>query len=165
MPTRPYRLPAITAEGRNTFGCTINGEVMVAIDQCANPFCFPNPNFDPTMGMVVGGRMDTVRNQPRSGVILNLYDINEVGRYRLDTFDFVTERFNVRNMLRVQRYVAPAFYVTTMDSGSFARGEINVTRYDLVAAGTFWFDLYDPSRWPDTIRVRDGRFDIRCACR
>jgi len=27
-------------------------------------------------------------------------------------------------------------------------------------AGTFWFDLYNPDQYPDTVRVRDGRFDI-----
>jgi hypothetical protein len=163
IPKTPEQmLPAITQKGAGTFGCLVDGQLMLAMNKCQSTFCNSNPYFDPSVGLSMGGYMDTVHNQSRMNFNMEFQYIHGVGRYLLDTVDFRKKTIGPAiNSIRFYKNYGLPYRVSTDDSLSYCSGELIITRWDNgIGSGTFWFDLYDPVRRSDTVRVRLGRFDI-----
>lgn len=160
--TPEQMLPPITQTGANTFGCLINGELMLAINKCRT--CPSNPNFDPTLGLQISAYMDTSSTAARYFVSLDFDDIGGTGIYSLDTIAKPELNRRIRNSVRVYKYSNPSYMLSTIDSGTFCRGELNISKWQRgpnpYVSGTFWFDLYNPDRYADTVHVRSGRFDV-----
>jgi len=162
--TPEQMLPPITQTGANTFGCLINGELMLAVNKCNGLFCLSNPGFDPTLGFLVDGRMDTASGKSRFFVSLVFEDINKAGIYNLDTISNTKHENRLRNSVRVYKYSNIPYSLSTIDTGTFCRGELIISKWQRgpnpYVSGTFWFDLYNPDRYADTVHVRSGRFDV-----
>ena len=164
-PPRPTSLPPITQNGANTFGCLIDGDLMVAIDGCTQVSCIPNPYFDSSIGFGIAGTMDTARYKVRYFLDMQFDNIKVAGVYSMDTI--AKKRTNgVRiNGTRVQKEFGAKFSTSSYDSTSYCRGVLHITKWvrgvNGFCSGTFWYDLYDPANHPDTVHVREGRFDIK----
>jgi hypothetical protein len=160
---RPTALPAITQKGANTFGCLVNRELMVAVDKCRG-VCPPNPHYDPSIGFGIQARMDSTDKLTISNIGIQLDYINKEGDYLFDTLLNDPLSANLRCGLYVNKYVREKFSILNSDSGTSYRGELRISKWvkgqNGFVAGTFWFDLYNPGQYSDTVRVREGRFDI-----
>lgn len=154
-------LPPATQEGANTMGALIDGKPWIS-DRCRGNNCPPNPSFYTTYGLFVTGRgMDRI-------IRIELRGINRVGTFSLDTLPVFDSGSVDWNVSRISIRMRSSLEVASYWPGTYCRGQVQVTRWFRgtqneypFSAGTFWFDLYDPARWPDTIRVRKGRWDVR----
>jgi len=160
--TPEQMLPPITQTGAKTFGCLINGELMLAINKCRT--CPSNPNFDPTLGLQISAYMDTSSTAARFFVSLDFDDIGGTGIYSLDTIAKPKRELRIRNSVRVYKYSNPSYMFSTIDTGTFCQGELIISKWQRgpnpYVSGTFWFDLYNPAQYTDTVHVRSGRFDV-----
>ncbi|WP_340152471.1 hypothetical protein [uncultured Marivirga sp.] len=164
-------LPPITQEGLNTFGCKIDGEVLVPKDG------------DPSL--FVGSRKGLIAGNPHAGEnpvksyffirVLNAQD--EGGDY---IFLYIPElevegEYELGNSTGSTPYEnnSPNHAIVISYDGETAGkrylsfeggGDIVIDRYDTIntiISGTFEFDVIKESDpLSDTISVTDGRFDI-----
>lgn len=157
----PVKLPPETQEGANTFGCRINGKKWVPTGKrnTFNGSMFPGVNggffkigLDTTFYLYIRAYKD------EESVQLWARNVTKAGKYELK---YLTE--TKPNALTPPNYGSVHFgdeYVTT----NVYTGWVNVTKADTltgVVAGTFEFTAVnrrDPSK---TLRVTDGRFDVK----
>ncbi len=148
LPPLPTELPPLTTEGKNTFGCLINGEIYVPVirNMCFYTdiyFVFPEYpyyEFSVTTHRVVA-QTDTVYD---AEVGIYIASVRSIGVY--DTIDasvkFNHEYFNTYNFYKNQK--------------------IEIVKYDTVnkiISGTFEFDAV--SEDSVIVQVREGRFDLK----
>lgn len=138
-------LPPVTMEGKNTFGCLVNGKFFVSKGRIGN----------------VGTYAEVQYAQDTIGV--NLYAMNS----ETDQ-SFVFSFYDSPDLLESKRYELPEYTVfySTKDCDyridNLINGWIALSKYDInaqIISGTFEFTAYSPN-CGDTIRVTDGRFDI-----
>ncbi|MCF6307572.1 MAG: hypothetical protein L3J09_06430 [Flavobacteriaceae bacterium] len=161
----PYNptLPEATKIGANTFGCKINGQIMVPKDSRVSS----QPGGAPTGVTYARNRtlnkhydwieaIDRVEN--RGGIAFKLPNIDSlgVGEYIIKHVEGAFSRANP-NIVYMGAISVNGFY-----SSIEATGKIIITRYDdEVISGTFYCTLkndYDPPN--DIIEVTEGRFDF-----
>lgn len=145
----PEKLPPATQQGKNTFGCYINGEVWVP---------YAPTLFDRKITPVFGDwiRVETQRFENSDGS-----DKQEI------VISFKPEASNEEKTYFFENGNASAlFFSKTPDCDYFIEnnleGSITITKYDLqekVLAGTFEFTLDKENC--TTLHFTDGRFDIR----
>ncbi len=140
----PDTLPDETQSGKNTFGCLINGKVFTTTEMSGN---FYGNNF--TLRTIKDG----------SGVQFYIENLTQdvLGTYAIT---------KVRNLLYTD--------------GKCTRGEVNppikafvtITKYErgedkannlrwLIISGTFEGILLPEGRYTDTIKITQGRFDVK----
>jgi hypothetical protein len=155
--TELEKLPPITQTGANTFGCLVNGVAWL-----------PNGSgglFDSRIELYVdptfqGGQFNITAHQfnnPSSFISVGSNNCTNVGIYS----------FNAPQSPNYTQYrfsPPPTYYniVSSTDGTTNSLGNLHITRYDLsnrIFSGTFEAILYDPTKWPDTIRITQGRFD------
>ena len=155
----PDPLPPATQEGKNTFGCYIDGKPWVAeID----------PNIlDPSLR-----KIDAAYDEPGVGLydvyslsilaskvtdsldeylILGVRPLFKEGRIELTHLDYSSIKMRLDRPIRV--YEIDTTFLQILE----------VTRLDTahnICAGLFTFTLVSKNK-PDTIYITDGRFDIR----
>lgn len=161
----PDRLPAITQGGLNTFGCVIEGEVMIPKDYAGSIGGFP------AKGLVVKYRNDwqhffDIRslNANKSYYYIYIYipSLNATGTYQ----------FSLSNGREVpsDAPLHPHAYVLKNNEDRLRglyytyenSGQINITRFDMlntIISGTFEFKAFNVDNPGDTIKVTQGRFD------
>lgn len=158
------KLPKPSRSGKNTFGCKINGKNWVP--HGTGGF----GRIEPTSG----GYFYSANNRPdvwirayddRKSFDLFLNNVTTTGEYLLNQ----TTRPKGQ-LLRPANYGAYSIDGNTIDDPDYAyitsrqyTGKVTVTRADTVnriVSGTFEFTAYD-SDSKKTVRVTDGRFDIR----
>jgi len=162
-PPLPDMLPPVTQEGKNTFGCKVNGEVWTPYYQCGliNPFS-PCKELGSVVSMV-----DPTNQLP---IDLSLTATREIVQGSFSSFKIGARIGQSGNV--------GSFFVVTYTSDSFSyhpqyplsnlSNAINVTTIDTVnriISGTFYFTVYGPAG--DSLVITDGRFDIRyhaCLC-
>ena len=149
------QLPPITQEGKNTFGCLLNGQVWLP----GGNFGTPNfrVNYDPSYD---GGTFDlrTYRYLRKDGtdeqyIIMYANNIMTTGTYNFSNIQQTNVSLNDR---------ATSCYYDSRDELNYAIGSFTITKFDetnRIIAGTFEFILAKPGC--DTIRVTQGRFDKR----
>jgi hypothetical protein len=156
------KLPEATQVGANTFGCLLNGKVWIPKGKSSlfrpnlNASYYPDNqgrfivsayqyNKDTDIEERIGLSIDTVLK----GSGLRVY-LPEVGR-------------NQQTQAIVFTYNDPKDrYFISRDSGVYCWGNINLTRIDrenAIFSGTFMFTL--KATGSDTIKITDGRFDIK----
>jgi hypothetical protein len=148
-------LPAETQIGAGTFGCKVNGQVLVA----------PNLNYIRSKlefvdMFSIGGSGHIQRQKLHVGFILKDFLFRSNKRYLVLHPDTVLLRGNA----------AYADFSFVKPPGCYYSGErvlaggyVHITRYDeavRVLSGRFAYTLYEPGGC-DTVRVTDGRFDVR----
>ena len=148
-------LPPITQVGANTFGCKINGEVWVPMIETPEYF-----------------------GDPVNCVLASLYESDGRARGYLncdiikpDVFDFFIEYGPT--FFRTGTYYSPDCYVIfhnefydtyILSSPDSSANWINISHIDStknIVAGTFNFLLVNPEAPYDSIRIEEGRFDMR----
>lgn len=144
------KLPAETQSGVGTLGCRVNGQVYATTS---------NTKVAATWGC--GGGCISISGQPAG--------IENWGALRLalngqlfnnSTFALVSATQTPAN----SNYGSAAFSynICDYDGRLIKTGQVTLTRFDEVAriaSGRFAFTLYKPGC--DTLRVTDGRFDVR----
>jgi hypothetical protein len=173
---RPFveTMPPATQEGKNTFGCYVNGELWVPRMNVENP----NPyspgrkpwasyNFDRNGGTFsVGARRynDDKNIRQFIGISINK-DFKGVGEYQLNSNLRMRDDGGIGRLID---YIADVEFTTD----SILTGKLIITKLDTSAgiiSGLFSFSAKGRYRGPDpdhprhcdTIHVTDGRFDIR----
>ncbi|MEJ8598486.1 hypothetical protein JSO62_07255 [Riemerella anatipestifer] len=152
------QLPPITQTGAWTFGCKINGEVMIPQDATQQG----PPGGGPLKGLVFWDAIDSRAIEAidarygRGGVIIKIP--NEI-MGKVGTFDFeeIHGGFSTanENKLYIQAMYKNSFY------GSIANtGKIAFSRNDSIVAGTFYCKLKNRDKPYDIIEVTEGRFDL-----
>jgi hypothetical protein len=146
--TELEKLPPATQEGKNTFGCLVNGKAWVtetSIDAVAAY----------QLGLLtIGADID---NPPQSiGLLIieNGIIVSINNNYDLTQTNESNARFNSEE----------SFGVCFYERENTLSGELLLTKFDkinLVVAGTFQFTTATSDC--DTIKVTDGRFDLTYA--
>lgn len=160
-PPPPNILPPVTQEGKNTFGCKVNGEVWRPYATCHI--------FYGRQCMELGFEvypLDTLHKLPFS-FGLGTENNTDTSSFEMHTRGSnITLTGNIIDSIILTFWKGPQFY-TYMPGHT--PGVINVTKLDTVnniMAGTFSFTLYDSNN--DSVVVSDGRFDLTfnaCLCR
>ncbi len=158
-------LPPITQIGANTFGCKINGQIMVPRDSKKDPLLGGYPygvdfNINRTLNKHHDWveAKDQVSNSNRGAITFKLPNIDTlgVGEYIIKHVDGAFSQFNP-NIVYMGAISINGFYSSVENTG-----KIIITRYDdNVISGTFYCTLrndYDPPN--DIIEVTEGRFDF-----
>ncbi|MCK9481427.1 MAG: hypothetical protein M0R38_06680 [Bacteroidia bacterium] len=165
---RPTELPPITTEGKNTFGCYVDGELLVpfprkAIKDNFGAFYYGVKWEDTNGTLQVGGTMEDEIGSGFKSVGLYVYKrVFDVGEYILYTDPYLLGNFF--DMNRVGLSIINQSGETVCDSWRVPNpdcGRMNILRLDTVArivSGTFYFDAINKEG--DTVKVTDGRFDF-----
>lgn len=154
VPPEP-KLPPATQVGANTFGCRIDGKVLIP-DAIG---CFAIP---PIRALEVYHE-----NSFRFGnyTLLHLSARNclnglQLGFEKIDADSVGTYTFD--SAFCDVQYCEQAYASSSKgDFYTLGSGEITITRLDTslkIISGTFWFNLTNGTK---TMPVRDGRFDIK----
>ena len=151
-------LPPLTHEGKNTFGCKVNGEVWVAYA----PYSISGPialegNYDPSTGnFLLEGTLENSSLNRLETIGIGSHNVFNPGFYNVpaEGNDYIAGFLDYKENYNCSRY----YYRSVL------RNEINITFLSLnkrIISGTFEMDLVNPSCPGDTIRIREGRFDWR----
>jgi hypothetical protein len=142
------QLPAATQEGKNTFGCLLNGQAWTP--KGYNGTSNYSVSYDPTFN---GGSFDIAvyRLDKNNNQYLYIYSdgINVIGTYSLTDPLKGASTFIDDNQCTYDR-----------SNTIYRKGTLTITQLDLnkgIISGTFEFTLAKPGC--DTIRVTNGRFD------
>jgi len=139
-------LPPATQEGKNTFGCLVNGEVWVPKAFLGNELTYYY--HENILNIAAYRKMGSKDINQSLGI--RIEDCNNIGNYKLTTIELARGRFSDLNKA--------CLYQT--DNRQI--GALRVTKLDTInhiIAGTFEFTVWTEEC--DTIRVTDGRFDIK----
>ena len=140
-------LPSITSEGKNTFGCLVNGKLWLP----KGSFNVPKTSADYTSGyfLAFSARSENARFRftvEEPIMINNRYDLTDTTHVRANYTDRSDDDL--------------CFY----EDYHVLSGSLEITKFSLqnqnkVLSGTFEFTTYNPD-CSDTIKVTEGRFDI-----
>ena len=137
---------------------------MVGINKCNSSWCSSNPFYDPSMGFLVGAYMDSTSEFSTYFVSLQLDNKRQEGDYLFDTMRNDVNSAEIRCGIRVSKFFEAKFSIKSSDTSTYYHGRLHISKWvkgqSGFVSGTFWFDLYNPAQYPDTVRVREGRFDI-----
>ncbi len=145
--TELEKLPLATQEGKNTFGCLVNGKAWVA------------PTSTDAIAVYQLGfiQISGKRNKPFQQISMSIYEKNngELGTmsYPLNKFpdSFADASFQKDDLTSCE------YESKNSLSGTVSLSKIDRTNY--VVSGTFNFITI--SKGCDTLKITNGRFDIR----
>lgn len=144
-------LPAITQTGENTFGCLVNGELLI-----------------PKYGKGFGGRtiLETTYG-PSASLRLSAVDRSSKELPSVTLYSYVPLKSGLIIPLvdGTDNFHASGEYF--IDSNNFRtnnelKGELTISYFDEVkhiVSGRFWFDALNKNG--DKVEIREGRFDIK----
>ncbi|MCO6494713.1 MAG: hypothetical protein J5I91_03400 [Bacteroidetes bacterium] len=164
---RPTELPPITTEGKNTFGCYVDGELLVpfprkAIKDNFNKFYYGVKWDDLNGTLDVNATMEGDSMHTSKTINMHLFRrIFTSGEHILYT-DSTRNQYNNINAvgLRIRDKKDKTIFDSWMIPNADC-GRMNILRLDTVArivSGTFYFDAINKEG--DTVKVTDGRFDF-----
>lgn len=149
-------LPPATQTGAGTFGCKINGKVYVPKGSSGTGTPNPHVQYDIGLNGLPYLFIDTKQQESgnvTAGVFISFGSLTQSGYYAAsDTF-----RFSIG-----WAKVIGNCGMTTLDNTVSALGGGQITKLDIpnrIISGTFDFRAVRPNC--DTLRVSDGRFDIK----
>ena len=148
------QLPPATQEGKNTFGCLVNGEAFIPKGSI-----FSGPNTECYYQYVREGFHFHVSGEDRSRSD-NVLGIN------INTDSLKIEEGTVINLTKGYRGEASGAYTDGSVFNEYRtdyryKGELKITRFDeeqQIVSGTFWFDAVNDMG--EKVEVRKGRFDM-----
>ncbi len=150
-------LPPLTHEGKNTFGCKVNGEVWVAYAPftVGGAVSMEGSYTSSTGRFYLKGTRKSNEDNIFENVVINTVDIFSIGDYEM----YVPH----------EQVVGFSEYNGNYDCGNYYKKldspeRISITYFSInegVISGTFEMDLVNPSCPGDTIKIREGRFDWR----
>ena len=155
-------LPPLTHEGKNTFGCLVNGAVFLpkAAFLGSPTSCYYQKLYEGSEGyvFVVSGRRNPANSCELSSISIYVDSISlETGKiFALRARPPGKHRASYR---AANVYTSRSSRYVTSDT---LVGELTITFFDLdlgIVAGTFWFDGID--EFGNTVHVTEGRFDMQ----
>jgi len=171
-PERPTELPPITTEGKNTFGCLVDGELLVPYPRKAIKDNLEGFYYSGKWGVENHGTFHMFATmygiQGRERKVINIRLLNrvfDVGEYLLYSDSLRNGNTNITDYNNASLRVYDENGKSTFDSWRIYNpnsGSINILRLDTInniIAGTFYFDAVNKEG--DTIKVTDGRFDLK----
>jgi len=151
LPTPKEELPPITQEGKNTFGCLVNGKVW--LPKGSNGTANLDASYDPNFS---NGSFDigayNITNEIDQFISIGGKNVNKEGRY-----DFLQIKDSPGALFNDKR--KGCFYT---EQSNVINGYFTINRLDVqkqIVSGVFEFILYKNSC--DTIKVAKGRFDMK----
>lgn len=150
------KLPPATQEGKNTFGCLVNGKSWMPDNGC-DWLCPKDLKF--YYDFDNGGTFDVVAELSAGNrnevIVLGFYPCNKTGVKKFFTGDVTAAvTYLDRNETECRRDYS------SKDSNTSISGTINITRFDLekgIISGIFEFTLNKPGC--ETLNITNGRFD------
>lgn len=152
----PNVLPPLTHEGKNTFGCKVNGEVWVAYV----PFTVGGAvAITGEFNLGEGYIRATTKNDEKHQIIGMFFkNISGVGEY----YFYLNSETKLGIMYLDDKSPSDCSSIYYHDLNNI--GVLNISylnQNERIMSGTFEMDLINPSCPGDTIRIREGRFDCR----
>jgi hypothetical protein len=155
-------LPPETQEGKNTFGCYINGELLVPGGGGLGPIktCYYQSIYPGESGYVF--QLEAKRSEDNDcglrtvTITLDSVRIVEGNTYKLGIYKIGNGNGRYNHYPPI---CGDPIKFETFDESS---GEIYFKKFDEVnhiAAGTFWFTAVNSMG--DTVKITDGRFDMK----
>ncbi|GAA0188655.1 hypothetical protein GCM10009122_47660 [Fulvivirga kasyanovii] len=144
-------LPPVTSEGKNTFGCLVNGKLWLP----KGSFNVPGTSADYASNFFL--TISAGNNTTNSGFSFIVYDPV-----------LVDHLYNLTDTTSIKAYYQNKFdddkYACIYEDYHVLNGSLEITKFNLqnqhkVLSGTFEFTTYNPD-CGDTIKVTEGRFDI-----
>lgn len=160
--TPPNIPPPVTEEGKNTFGCKVNGKIWRPYATCHA--------FWGRQCLELGFEVypgDTLHKLPMSFVLQTESNTDSSGFLMYTYASNITQTGNIIDSVNLMFFKLGNQYYNHPPNHS--SGVVNVTKLDTVnniMAGTFSFTLYNSTN--DSVVVSDGRFDLTfnaCLCR
>jgi len=152
-------LPDNTQTGANTFGATVNGQLWAP--QGFGPFPADNLLEARKLGQDIMINARNFASSPNETEFeIYLGHVTETGMYNLNV-NTVEGSFSGNYGYFVKRNLTP--YNEWITSSLFT-GSVTLTRYDTTAriiSGNFQFNALNLYNAPDTLRVTNGRFDLK----
>jgi hypothetical protein len=157
--TELEKLPPITQTGANTFGCLVNGVAWL-----------PNGTKPSNGGPNIQVYVDPTFQGGRFGISGHKYNENAGNTVDLLATPCIAngQYFISQNNLFIQYGKRILNNICEISSNealtSVKNGTLNITKYDLtnrIFSGTFEATLYNPSTCTDTIKITNGRFDVK----
>lgn len=153
--SNPNVLPPLTHEGKNTFGCKVNGEVWVAYapftvggtSSIEGEYNFETGNFH-LQGTLKGDNIFEEIHIWGVGIFETGVYVLEIMNPSVYGFSDYKQNYNCSNYY-YRNEMIHKLIVTNLDTGQ------------RIISGTFEMDLVNPSCSGDTIQIREGRFDCR----
>jgi hypothetical protein len=161
--TELEKLPPITQTGANTFGCLVNGVAWL-----------PNgtkpqnggPNIvgyvDPTFQ---GGKFNISAHKYKDilyeGITFGSSNCTSSGSFLFDTL--LNSNVNGFQLIKFRNGQSTLNY-SSPEIGTYRKGFFNISKYDLsggIFSGTFECILFNSAKSPDTIKITNGRFDVK----
>jgi hypothetical protein len=143
------KLPPVTMEGKNVIGCLVNGKAWSALSTNATAY------YQSGILQIAG-----VVDVPFQGIGINITDAHEAilssGTYSLanpSMHDPIVTVYNTK-----------CVYEGSTNLGQVVGGELTITRFDksnFIVSGLYEFILVNQACELDTVKVTNGRFDIR----
>jgi hypothetical protein len=148
------QLPPATQEGKNTCGFLVNGKVWVpkgSSGSSANMSWYYDPGLNGGTFNLIGRRYAGDSSSSIFVVAMNRF--NKVGQFNLNIDSTKIAEFNYFDLTCSYRW---------KDTLINHNSNINILKFDTqsrIIAGTFEFSLFKSGC--DTIRITQGRFDIK----
>jgi len=148
------QLPPATQEGKNTFGCLLNGQAWTpkGYSGTSNYSVYYDPGYGGGTLNISVYRYASKNENDLQTISLNSFKLTTVGSYSYTD--------NYINTIIINDVKSNCRYDSYDSLNVYSAGTLTVTRLDLtkgIIAGTFEFTLAKPGC--DTIRVTNGRFD------
>jgi hypothetical protein len=160
--TELEKLPPITQTGANTFGCLVNGIAWLPNGTKPNNGA-PNIQVyvDPTFQGGKFGITGHKYNDPQGDVSIGSVKCTSSGIYIIDS-----QPLNSFNNCQYLSYLngVPNLFYSAPEIGTYSKGVLNITKYDLgnrIFSGTFECVFYNPLKSIDTLKITNGRFDVK----
>ncbi|MBO0933688.1 DUF6252 family protein [Fibrella aquatilis] len=157
----PPELPSETTTGKDTFGCLVNGKVWLPGGHVPAVGFGKPKNLEVELGLNPDGKTTNLSvyaqiNQGEKHILFFKSGITTVGSYRIGVDSTSDVHYRDESL---PKKCWDFYYYSGQPGKQVIDGKIILTRYDSVVSGRFSFTLVQPGC--DTIRITDGRFDIK----
>ena len=162
------QLPAITQTGANTFGCIINGEILIPKDglpSLGGPKSSKRKgisvNYDQNNNFIIYA--GNFRGETKPNIYIYIHNLTSTGTYSFGLSNGENSSAFEPNYphcwTRPYNIGYTKKYLSNTNSGT-----ITITKIDTVnkiVSGTFQLTAFDENNSEETIEITDGRFDMQ----
>ena len=164
-------LPELTFDGKNTFGCLIDGEVFLPRRNGYTPTPILNSfyKFDNSTSVNNNWFLITADNNVLEKTIVIEHNLFNIPFIEGNTYTFGNPNNGILNATyRINKKVEYIengknyFYYQTYQTSNDINGEITIMKLDdneNIISGIFWFDCSDSNG--NIVKIREGRFDLK----
>jgi hypothetical protein len=152
-PPQQQQLPPITTEGKNTFGCLVNGNVWLPEVTPYQMFLYPLTSSYQNEIFTVSAKK-VINQTVNQAISFQVLDLNQTGLYYLNS-DHPLGAVGVYADIIEDCYFA---------TDTLKIGKVEILKLDVsnkIISGTFEMKLW--KNGCDTVNITDGRFDVKFA--